>query len=65
MAVRKGKSEKTAESEFTKQELMESKKFANKRDLAAAILEDGKTYTIANAEQILNDFLKGEVKVWH
>ena len=38
---------------FTKQQLAESKRYKKKRDLLEALLEDGKTYTIARATCML------------
>lgn len=47
---------------FTKQQLAESKRYKKKRDLLEALLEDGKTYTIAQVDKITGDYLKKEVK---
>jgi hypothetical protein len=43
---------------FTKEQLVASKRFAAKRDIAAAVLADGQSYTIENAEKLINSFLK-------
>lgn len=43
---------------FTKQQLAESKRYKKQRDL----LEDGKTYTIAQVDKITGDYLRKEVK---
>jgi hypothetical protein len=43
---------------FTKEQLIESKRFAARRDIAAAVLVDGQSYTIENAEKLINSFLK-------
>lgn len=55
---------KTAESadKFTKQQLAESKRFKKKRDLLAALLEDNKEYTIAEADAIIDGYLRKKVK---
>ena len=47
---------------FTKQQLAESKRYKKQRDLLEALLEDGKTYTIAQVDQITGDYLRKEVK---
>ena len=46
---------------FTKQQLAESKRYKKKRDLLEALLENGKTYTIAQVDKIIGDYLKKEV----
>lgn len=38
---------------FTKQQLAESKRYKKKRDLLEALLENGKTYTIAQVDKII------------
>lgn len=55
---------KTAETadKFTKQQLTESKRYKKQRDLLEALLEDGKTYTIAQVDKITGDYLRKEVK---
>lgn len=47
---------------FTKQQLAESKRYKKKRDLLDALLENGKTYTIAQVDKIIGDYLKKEVR---
>ena len=47
---------------FTKQQLAESKRYKKKRDLLEALLENGKTYTIAQVDKIIGDYLKKDVR---
>lgn len=47
---------------FTKQQLAESKRYKKKQDLLEALLENGKTYTIAQVDKIIGDYLKKEVR---
>lgn len=47
---------------FTKKQLIAAKRYRDRRDLLAAILEDGKEYTAEQADALVNDFLKGKVK---
>lgn len=47
---------------FTKQQLAESKRYKKKRDLLETLLENGKTYTIAQVDKIIGDYLKKEVR---
>lgn len=49
------------ESRYSKAELKESEKFGNKTDLIEALLKDDKEYTVGEAEEILDRFLKGRV----
>lgn len=54
--------EKTAgESSYTKDELIASSKFKSRRDALRALLEDGRCYTVREAEEILKKFMKGSV----
>ena len=47
---------------FTKQQLLKSKKYAEKKDLLSALLVDDRSYSMAEVEEILNKFLKGKVR---
>nr|DAJ73972.1 MAG TPA: hypothetical protein [Caudoviricetes sp.] len=47
---------------FTKQQLAESKRFKKKRDLLEALLEDDKEYTIAEADGLIDGYLRKKVK---
>jgi hypothetical protein len=49
------------EATFTKQQLLESKTYVEKKDLLNALLVDGRSYSLAETEEILNGFLKGKV----
>jgi spore coat polysaccharide biosynthesis protein SpsF (cytidylyltransferase family) len=57
-------SEKKKDSEpaFTKEQLVASADFRDQRDLVAAVLEDGKSYTKGQAEDLVDRFMKGKVK---
>lgn len=46
---------------YTKEQLAASKKYANRRDLIGALLENGKTYTLAEADALIEQFMKGKV----
>lgn len=54
--------ESKVESLFSKQQILAAKQFKNRKDLLNAILSDDKQYTITTVEQLMNDFLKGQVK---
>lgn len=59
--VKAAAAEQTAETKYTKAALAGSKRFQARRDLLNAILEDGKEYTISEAETIINNYLNKEV----
>jgi hypothetical protein len=50
------------EPKFTKDVLVNSKRFYDKRDLVIAILEDGVEYTISEVDDKIAEFMKGKVK---
>ena len=48
---------------YSKEQFLKSKQFtAQQKDLLAALLEDRKTYTTDQVNEMLNQFLKKEVK---
>jgi hypothetical protein len=49
------------EKRFEKSKLCKSKKFEKQRYLLDTVLEDGVTYTVEEAEKIVNDYIKKEV----
>ncbi len=51
-----------AASVHTKKQLLASKKYANRQDIINALLEDGKTYTTAQVDALIEKFMKGQVK---
>lgn len=54
--------EKKAEPTYTKDQVVLSQRYANRRDLVSVLLEDGKTYTLAEVDALINMFMKGAVK---
>ncbi|MBQ7295990.1 MAG: hypothetical protein IJW86_07330 [Clostridia bacterium] len=54
--------EAAAETKYSKQQFISSKKYAGLRYALEAILEDGKTYTITEVDTLLDRFMKGKVK---
>ena len=46
---------------FTKTQILASKKFAERRDLLAAVLSDAQTYTVSQVEAEVQKFMKGRV----
>lgn len=47
---------------FTKEKFVNSKRFAVRRDIVNALLDEDKTYSIEEVENIINDFLRGNKK---
>ena len=46
---------------FTKAQLMASNKYANRKDLIGALLDDNKDYTTAQVDELIEKYLKGKV----
>ena len=47
---------------FSKQQLLSSKKFSDRKDLLNAVLSENEKYTVEAAEEKIKQFLKGKVK---
>ncbi|MBP1906807.1 hypothetical protein J2Z32_003471 [Paenibacillus turicensis] len=47
---------------YTKDQIVQSSRFAQHRDIVSAFLEDEKKYTLQQVETVINDFLQKEVK---
>ncbi len=52
---------KTTEPKFTKESLLNAKRFRDQRDLVSALLEDGEEYTVSEVEEMITNYLKGKV----
>lgn len=46
---------------FTKEQILTSEKYANRRDLLNALLEENKTYKIETVDNMIEKFMKGKV----
>ena len=46
---------------FTKDQLLASKRYANRKDLIGALLVDGKEYTTDAVDALIEKYLKGKV----
>lgn len=53
---------KKTEPTYTKEQVAVSKRYVNRRDLVNVLLEDGKAYTLAEVDALIEKFLKGAVK---
>ena len=47
---------------YTREQVMSSQRYANRRDLVSVLLESGKTYTLDEVDALINKFMKGAVK---
>lgn len=56
------KEETKQEVLFTKEQILASKKYLNRRDVLVAILSDNKSYTLEQVNSLLEKFMKGKVK---
>lgn len=50
------------ESTFSKNQLLAADRFRDRRDILTALLSPDKTYTIKTVEQMIENYLKGQVK---
>lgn len=46
----------------SKEQLVVSKKYATKRDIISALLENGKSYTLDEVDALIKKYMKGKVK---
>lgn len=54
--------EEKQEIKFSKEQILASSKYANRRDVLGAILSDNDTYTFEKVDSLLDKFMKGKVK---
>lgn len=50
------------EQKFSKEQIAASKKYESRKDLINALLTDGETYTLKDADEKIEKYLKGRVK---
>lgn len=55
------KIETKQESLFTKEQILASNKYMNRRDILNVLLSDKGTYTIEKVDSLLEKFMKGKV----
>lgn len=53
---------KSDEPMFTKEALVNSKRFRDERDIVSALLENDGKYTISEVETMITEYMKGKVK---
>lgn len=47
---------------YTKEQMIHSARYRNRRDLIEALLTEGEQYTTDEADRIIEEYLKGRVK---
>jgi len=47
---------------FSKEQLLASKRFEGRRDIINALLSPNRQYTVSDAEQAVENYMKGKVK---
>lgn len=47
---------------YTKEQLLESEKYANKRDLLSALLDGKRKYSLSEVDKQIEKYMKGTVK---
>ena len=52
----------TAEQEFSKEQIVAAVKSRDKRDLVDALLDDKKKYTFETVDNLIEKYMKGQVK---
>ncbi len=62
MATKAGTEAAAPEHAHTKAQLLASKKYADRQDILSVILDDDTTYTTAQADALVEKFMKGKVK---
>ncbi|HGM3364496.1 TPA: hypothetical protein ACKOMM_003560 [Clostridioides difficile] len=50
---------KGTDYKFTKEQIVNSKKYVNRKDLLNAILKENELYSFSEVEEIINSFMKG------
>jgi len=50
------------ENKFSKEQLVASKRFQERRDILEALLNNGEQYTVKTVEEKIESYMKGKVK---
>lgn len=51
-----------SEPMFSKEQILASARFANRRDLVDALLDEDKSYTMKTVDNLVEKYMKGQVK---
>lgn len=55
------KEQKKKEVSYSKEQILASKKYRNRKDIVSAVLSGGKSYTQEEVGQAIEQFMKGKV----
>lgn len=58
----KAQEKEKAENKFSKEQLISSERFRERRDILEALLTDGEWYTVKAVEEKIESYMKGKVK---
>lgn len=61
MLLKKETAKQTSKT-FTKEQILNSKKYIHLKDLVSILLIDSKTYTLVEVDKLIQDFKKGKVE---
>lgn len=53
---------KVVKNTFTKESIINSNKYSNRKDLLNGLLKDDKEYTFEQVDEMIDKFMKGKVK---
>ena len=53
--------DKQIEDKFSKEQLLTSDKFRDRRDILNVLLLSGETYTVNSVEEMIENYMKGQV----
>lgn len=53
--------DRKAENQFSKDQLLASERFRNRRDILEALLDAGELYTVKAVEEKIQSYMKGKV----
>lgn len=53
---------KEIEVKFTKEQLLKSKKYADRKDIVSVLLKDDQTYSFTEVDVLIKKYMKGRIK---
>lgn len=62
MATKKQKTESKQDVTFTKEQILASKKYADKKDVCNTVIPDNFNGTLNEVDVLIENFMKGKVK---
>lgn len=62
MATKKQKTESKQDVTFTKEQILASKKYADKKDVCNTVIPDNFNGTVNEVDVLIENFMKGKVK---